>query len=151
MVLSKRSRAWEIEAAQQAVLTAATVTQLRQSLAILIPALTGASLEVTADILGLSRHRIGGLRRQFRSGKNDPDGIAVKRGGRRRALMSVDDEIHFVAQWLSGARNGNGLAVATVHAAYERAVGRAVPKSTVYRLLARHGWLRDARREKQPI
>jgi hypothetical protein len=32
------------------------------------------------------------------------------------------------------------LEVSRVKAAYEQALGRKVPKSTVYRMLARHGW-----------
>jgi len=151
MVRPDRTRAREIAAAQQAALTAETVTQLRQSLAILIPALTGASLEITADILGLSLNRISGLRRRFRSGEEDSPDIPAKHGGRRRALMSIDDEVRFLSRWWSESRSAGDLDVATIHCAYERTVGRAVPKSTIYRLLARHGWRKDTSREKRSL
>jgi transposase len=37
-----------------------------------------------------------------------------------------------------------------VKAVYEEAVGRSVPKSTVYRMLARHGWRKIAPRPCHP-
>ena len=38
------------------------------------------------------------------------------------------------------AASGGVLVVNEVKQAYEQAIGREVPKSTVYRMLARHGW-----------
>jgi hypothetical protein len=42
------------------------------------------------------------------------------------------------------------LEVSRVKQAYEQAVGRVVPKSTVYRMLARHGWRKLAPRPRHP-
>ena len=40
--------------------------------------------------------------------------------------------------------------VSEIRAAYERAVGHPVPKSTVYRMLARQGWRKLAPRPRHP-
>jgi len=42
------------------------------------------------------------------------------------------------------------LEVSQVKLAYEKAVGHAVPKSTVYRMLARQGWRKIAPRPHHP-
>jgi len=129
----------EIDSALAAVSCAKTLTQLRQCQAILIPALTGATLKMTAAILGLSRTQISALRKQFRTGETIA-GTRPKRGGRRRFLMSTEDERRFLAPWLNDIRAGGKLPVASIHLAYSQATGRKVAKSTIYRLLARHGW-----------
>jgi hypothetical protein len=131
----------EIELALRAAAAATTAAELRLYQSILIPALTGASLDATAKLLGLSRRRVCLLRRQFRAGAAVAAPVE-KRGGRRRALMSFDDELRFLSPWLDGIRGGRALIVAEIRTAYQAAVGRSVPKSTVYRLLARHGWRR---------
>jgi hypothetical protein len=131
----------EIEVALRAAAAATTAAELRLYQSILIPALTGVSLDATAALLGLSRRRVCLLRRQFRAGVD----VAVpveRRGGRRRSLMSFDDELRFLSPWLGGIRGGSPLVVSEIRSAYQAAVGRSVPKSTVYRLLARHGWRR---------
>ncbi len=38
------------------------------------------------------------------------------------------------------AHEGKPLVVADIRKAYEAAIGKKVPASTVYRMLARHGW-----------
>jgi transposase len=140
----------EIEAARQLVAGAKTLMQLRQSQSILIPALTGASLETTAAILGLSRDRTCVLRRQFRASGGQGLDAQEQRGGRRRELMSQQDEIKFLTPWAEQAQDGGVLVVPPIHAALERAVGYKVPKSTVYRMLARHGWRKIAPDTRHP-
>ena len=140
----------EIEAARRLAGEARSLMQLRQSQAMLIPALTGASLQTTAQILGLSRDRVCVLRRQFRANGARPVDAQEKRGGRRRELMSVDEEVSFLASWSHKAQSGGVLVVPPIHAALERAVGHKVPKSTVYRLLARHGWRKLAPDTRHP-
>lgn len=140
MARTARHEEYEIEAAKRLAAEARSLMQLRQSQSILIPALTGASMDKTAEILGMSRSRVCVLRRRFRaSGGQGVDG-KEKRGGRRRALMSVEQETAFLAPWVEKAHGGGVLVAPPIHAALEEAVGHAVPKSTVYRLLARHGW-----------
>jgi len=86
--------------------------------------------------------------RYFRQGESAL--VGEGRGGRRRQNLSVDEERKFLDRFLEKARRGGVLVVGEVQAAYEAAVGRAVPKSTVYRMLARHGWRKIAPRPRHP-
>jgi hypothetical protein len=72
------------------------------------------------------------------------------RGGRRRANFSLEEESLFLKGFFQAAEHGGGLVVRDVKEAYERAVGRAVPKSTIYRMLARHGWRKTAGQTRGP-
>ena len=81
-------------------------------------------------------------------------GIAVlqsrSRGGRRHQNLSLEQEQQLLSQFLPEAERGGMLEVSHVQAGYEEMVGHAVPKSTVYRLLARHGWRKLAPRPRHP-
>ena len=132
----------EIRVALQMVAEATTLQELRQGQSLLLPALTGATLSTTAEILGLSRDRVCVLRRQFSELAKSSRRVVVgeRRGGRRRELMSLEDEKAFLAPWIEKAETGGVLGVPPIHLALQERVGHKVPKSTVYRLLARHGW-----------
>jgi len=62
------------------------------------------------------------------------------RGGRHRQNLSIEQERQLLQPFFEPAAGGEILDVGRVHGAYEKLVGRDVSKSTVYRLLARHGW-----------
>ena len=62
------------------------------------------------------------------------------RGGRRHQNLRREEEARLLQGFLQRAEQGRLLEVSRVKQAYEQAVGRGVPKSTVYRMLARHGW-----------
>jgi transposase len=76
--------------------------------------------------------------------------IGADRGGRHHANLSVEQEKEFLETFFAGASAGEILVVDQVHAAYERLLGHSVPKSTVYRMLARHGWRKIAPRPRHP-
>jgi transposase len=63
-------------------------------------------------------------------------------GGRRNELLTEAEEDEFLQQWEDRAGQGGVLTVGPIHEALERRVGRTVAPSTVYRMLARHGWRR---------
>jgi transposase len=64
--------------------------------------------------------------------------------------LTVEEEARLLQGFFPGAEEGRLLEVSRVKQAYEQAVGRAVPKSTVYRMLARHGWRKLAPRPRHP-
>jgi transposase len=64
--------------------------------------------------------------------------------------MSVEQERALLAPFFEQAKAGGILVAAPLKAAYEQALGRKVPNSTVYRLLARHGWRKIAPRPRHP-
>ena len=68
------------------------------------------------------------------------------RGGRRHENLSEEAERQLLEAFLASAAQGGVLEVKPIQAAYEAAVGHAVAKSTVYRMLARHDWRKIAPR-----
>ncbi len=71
-------------------------------------------------------------------------------GGRRRFNLSIEEEEVFLSIFELDGEMGDMLEVSQVHRTYERQIGRRVPKSTVYRLMHRHGWRKLAPRPKHP-
>jgi transposase len=72
------------------------------------------------------------------------------RGGRHRQNLSLAQEQELLAQFFAMATQGSVLEARAVRAVYETWAGHSVPKSTVYRLLARHGWRKLAPRPRHP-
>jgi len=76
--------------------------------------------------------------------------IGLGRGGRRRANLSIEAEKKLLAGFFEKAERGGVLIVAEIKETYEKTIGHPVPKSTVYRMLARHGWRKIAPRPRHP-
>ncbi len=72
------------------------------------------------------------------------------RGGRRHQNLKREEEARLLEGFFQRAERGGLLEVSRVKQAYEQRVGHAVPKSTVYRMLARHGWRKLAPRPRHP-
>ena len=70
------------------------------------------------------------------------------RGGRAQANLSVAREQQLLADFAAPAAPGGVVEAGPVRTADETAVGQIVPKSTVYRLLSRHGWRKLAPRPR---
>jgi transposase len=62
------------------------------------------------------------------------------KGGRRRYYLSWDEEVVFLESFKQAALTGQIATVAEIKEALERRLGKRVHKTTVYRLLKRHGW-----------
>ncbi|HHT9109313.1 MAG TPA: helix-turn-helix domain-containing protein [Candidatus Wunengus sp. YC63] len=127
-------------AAKQAVSTAKTIDELRQALSILLPAMAKITLSETGEILGISRANVWCLQKKFRNRIEGRLPAKSNWGGRRNATMTLEEESDFLMPWVERAKQGGVLIVPPIHTDYEQRIGHKVPKSTVYRLLARHGW-----------
>ena len=124
-----------------------TAAELRKALSVLLIAELGIDAEKAADILGISERTIFRNRRLFR----DPDRATRNTwGGRRRCCMTIEEEREFLAQWESAAIAGGVLTVPPIHVALVKRLGRDIPISTTYRLLARHGWRKVQPDTKHP-
>ncbi len=139
-----------VNAAEEAVKSALGAREMREAQAVLLPALHGLSLAQTGRLIGRSRASVTRLRSRFKRGLEQPEGAGRQWGGRRRQNMSVEQERALLAPFFEQAKAGGILVAAPLKAAYEQALGRKVPNSTVYRLLARHGWRKIAPRPRHP-
>jgi transposase len=61
-------------------------------------------------------------------------------GGRVRQNMTIVEEKALLARFANAAGAGELLNIHDLKNAYEQAIGHATSNSTVYALLARHGW-----------
>jgi transposase len=133
-----------VRQAQIAVSNPKDATELRCAQAVLFPAIMGTTLEQTAALLGVSRATVPRLQARFR--QNMQTGTLPPRnwGGRRRELMTFDEEKRFLEPWELQAKDGGILVVSAIRAALAQHLGRPVKASVVYRLLERHGWRKVA-------
>jgi len=61
-------------------------------------------------------------------------------GGRQRENMTLAGEKALLARFGTAAGAGEMLNIHDLKAAYEQAIGHSTSNSTIYNLLARHGW-----------
>ncbi len=138
--------------ARKAVTQATNLQELRAAQSVLLPAIMGATLTETAALLGLGRATVARLQVGFRQSPKPVSASAKCRnwGGRRNALLTVEEEKEFLAPWLEQARAGGMLVVSPLRAALAQELGKPVKPSVVYRLLARHGWRKVAPDTRHP-
>ena len=132
------------------VAEASDLRQLKAAQAVLLPAITGTTLEQTASLLGVGRASVHRLQQQFRHNLQTPSRARKKWGGRRRALLSWEEEEAFLTPWVEQARQAGVLVVSPLRAALAEKLGRKIAPSVVYRLLARHGWRKVAPDTRHP-
>jgi transposase len=102
-----------------------------------------------AQAVGLSENTVRCLCSRFRL-RGASALVGVGRGGRRHENLNAAQEQEFLRPFLEQAGVGGILHVGCLKAAYEEQVGHGVPKSTIYRLLGRHGWRKLAPRRRHP-
>lgn len=61
-------------------------------------------------------------------------------GGRQRENMTLAEEKALLDHFAKAAGAGEMLNIHDLKMAYEKAIGRETSNSTIYNLLARHGW-----------
>jgi len=110
----------------------------------------GLSYEQIALGVGLAVNTVRCLCSRFRTQGPAALQRGPGRGGRRKQNLSPDEEAEFLRPFMETAEQGHILHVGEVKEAYEKRLGRSVPKSTVYRLLKRHGWRKLAPRRQHP-
>ena len=64
--------------------------------------------------------------------------------------MTSEEEKEFLAGFFEAASKGGILVVSEVHVALEKKLGHKVAETTIYRMLARHGWRKIVPRRRHP-
>ena len=126
---------------------AKNVMELRKALSVLLIVEAGLDANQTSEILGISERTVfrnrSSVRHQNEEGRNTW-------GGRRHYSMTIEEELDFLRPWEARAIEGGVLSVPPIHAALVERLGRSIPISTTYRLLARHGWRKVQPDTKHP-
>ena len=126
--------------AKDAVHTAKDAHELRKAQSILLPALFSLDLVATGIVIGRSKASVCRLQAEFRAQCAGAHIAPKKRGGRRRQNMSFEQEAQLLEPFFQKAHKGKPFVVSDIREAYQSAIGKKVPASTIYRILARHGW-----------
>ena len=137
----------EMARARQLRDKAATVMDLRKALSVLLVAEAGLDAIQASEILGISERTVF---RNRSSVRNQGERRRNTWGGRRHYSMTIEEERDFLRTWEAKANEGGVLSVPPVHAALVERLGRSIPMSTTYRLLARHGWRKVQPDTKHP-
>ena len=126
-----------------------TQAQYQRIQCVLIRATLGSSAAQIAQLLGWSTATVHVLHSRWAS-----EGDAVfdvrGRGVRHHQHLSPDEEAALLAPFVERADAGGMLTVAEIARAYQKRTGKAVAPSTIYRLLARHGWRKVVPRPRHP-
>ena len=100
-----------VETAKERIASAKTVDALRAAQALLLPLEFGLSLEQTAIVIGLSKSRTGKFRTRFQRIEIGAEQVKTKKGLRNHARMSLDEEVTFLASFVSEAKDTGVLPI----------------------------------------
>ena len=111
----------------------------RQRIQMVLLRESGITQAAIAEAMGVSLSTVNRAHMAY-----DRGGIKALRpkpnGGRKRENMTVAEEKALLSRFAKTAGAGELLNIHDLKAAYEKAIGHATSNSTVYNLLARHGW-----------
>jgi transposase len=120
---------------------------LRRRLAIWLTVLGPYPARQIAGMLGVSTQAVWKWVGEYN--RLGPDGLDRQgRGGRRWALLTIEEEMALLARWEARAQAGDVVTAKQLHAEVAAAVGRDVSLAYVYRLLHRHHWRKVAPRPR---
>ena len=134
------SDAATLKVAGQKCRYAGTVRELKMALAIIIPERLGVNFEETAQIIGVSPATVSRFRKNFSAFNAGKSAKPSNWGGRRRSNLSLKEEMRFIEKWSEKAEKRPLKDLVRVQRDYEWVIGGKVPKSTIHRMMARHGW-----------
>ena len=112
---------------------------MRQRIQMVLLRESGMTQPAIAAAMGVSLSTVNRAHMAY-----DRDGLMALEqkplGGRKRENMTVSEEAALLNGFAKAAGAGEMLNIHDIKAAYEKAIGHETSDSTVYNLLARHGW-----------
>lgn len=137
----KASGQEQLEFARARVGKAKTVEELRAAQAVLLPLELGLNMKQTAMAIGRSVGATCTLRTRFIQVLNGcrPASSGMQ-GKRNRAKASLEREAQILEEVLSEAATGSVVIVPPLKPKVEAKLGKRMALSTLYAMLARHGW-----------
>ena len=116
-----------------------TDPQQRQRIQMVLLRESGMTQPAIAEAMGVSLSTVNRAHMAYDGGglktlKSKPN------GGRKRENMTLTEKKGLLARFAKAAGAGEMLNIHDLKAAYEKAIRHETSNSTVYNLLARHGW-----------
>jgi len=128
---------------------AASYSEYQRIQCVLIRVTLGSSAAQIAQLLGWATATVHVMHSRWAK-----EGEAIfdvrGRGGRHHQHLTAQQEQELLAPFAEHAQSGGMLTVAEIQQAYQERTGKAVARSTVYRLLERHGWRKIVPRPRHP-
>jgi transposase len=135
------SGAEHVKAARQLLRMAKTPEQLRQAQAVLLPLELGLNMRQTADAIGRSIGATCTMRTRFMAVRQGQRPTARRKSDlRNRAKASLQQEARVLDEVMTGTSQGQVLVIPHLKPLIEQRLGTTLALSSVYRMLARHGW-----------
>ena len=128
---------------------AKTKSEYQRVLCVFLRAKTDMNPEQIAEMLSWNTGTVRRLQSEFIR-KGDSTFCISERGGRHNQHLTIEQEDSFLAPFIEAAHAGGVIVATDIKKKYEELVGRKVPKSTIYRLLARHDWRQIVPRPRHP-
>ncbi|SFM67838.1 Winged helix-turn helix [Nitrosomonas communis] len=137
----KSSGTDQLVSAREVLKTAKTAAELRAAQAVLFPLELGISIERTAKVIGRSvRWTCSQRTRYGRIARGEEKAPRTKRELRNRAIATLEQEAQILSEILVGSAQGRVVVVPPLKEKIEERLDKPVALSTIYRMLARHGW-----------
>lgn len=128
---------------------AKTRSEYQRVMCVFLRATTNLKPEQIADMLSWNTGTVRRIQSEYiRNG--DSIFCISDRGGRHNQHLTIEEEDRFLAPFIKAVQVGGVIVATDIKQKYEELVGRKVPKSTIYRLLARHDWRQIVPRPKHP-
>lgn len=138
-----------VEALQARLKQAGTIAEFQRIQCVLMRVALGCSAGEIAQVLGWATATVHITHSRW-AREGDAFFELKGKGGRFNQNLTEAEEAEVLAPFMDKATAGGVLKVAEIQTAYEARVGKAVPNSTVYRLLKRHGWRKVVPRPRHP-
>ena len=139
-----------VQAARALLRSAKTADQLRLAQSVLLPLEHGLTIEQTAAVIGRSKGVTCGMRTRFaRIAEGKQAAPRSKKDLRNRAGADLERERQVLDEVLVGANADPAVNIARLKPAIEAKLGRKMVLSSIYRMLARHGWRKLAPDDRQ--
>lgn len=135
----------QLEAAKVLLKKAKTADELRTAQAVVLPLVYGLNMKQTAAAIGRSVGRTCTMRTQFTgkvSGKKEV--IRSKRELRNRANVAFEREAQILKEVMRQAVRDGVVVIPPLKQMVEARLGKSIALTTLYSMLARHGWKKVA-------
>lgn len=141
--------AGQVGAIRRAMLAATPPSAFQRLQCLWLRAKEDLATEAIARMVGLSVSHVRRVWSDYLQG-GLPAAQGRPKGGRRHQHLTLAQAQSLLAPLHAQAKAGQLVTAHTIKTRYETRVGRAVPASTVYRLLGRHQWRQIQPRPKHP-
>lgn len=141
----------QLEMARAAIRTAKTADELRAAQAVVFPLELGLSMVQTAIAIGRSVGVTCNLRTRYsKIAREEAAPPVSKKQLRNRARLTLAEEGGMLDEILENAAQGGVVIVPPLQEKIIEKLGKPVALSTIYRMLARHGWRKLAPDTEHP-